>query len=82
MFLRDYLSSGEGICVYSRHLRPTHRCARPRSLGQHCVPERLECSLLLVTDLPWGVVQETQVPSLGPEDSLEEGMATHSSVLT
>ena len=25
--------------------------------------------------------KETQVPSLGPEDSLEEGMATHSSYL-
>ena len=27
------------------------------------------------------VVQETQVQSLGREDSLEEGMATHSSIL-
>ena len=26
-------------------------------------------------------MQETQVPSLGKEDPLEEGMATHSSVL-
>ena len=26
-------------------------------------------------------MQETQVPSLGQEDLLEEGMATHSSVL-
>ena len=25
--------------------------------------------------------EETQVPSLGPEDPLEEGMATHSSYL-
>ena len=25
--------------------------------------------------------QETQVPSLGPEDSLEEEMVTHSSIL-
>ena len=25
--------------------------------------------------------QEMQVPSLGPEDPLEEGMATHSSIL-
>jgi len=24
--------------------------------------------------------QETQIPSLGPEDPLEEGMATHSSI--
>ena len=50
--LRDYFSSGKGICVYSRRLRPTHRCARPGSLGQHCVPESLECSLPLVTNLP------------------------------
>ena len=27
------------------------------------------------------VIQETQVPSLGQEDSLEEGMATCSSIL-
>ena len=33
-----------------------------------------------VKNLP--AVQELQVPSLGQEDSLEEGMATHSSVLT
>ena len=26
-------------------------------------------------------MQETQVPSLGREDPLEEGMATHSSIL-
>ena len=26
-------------------------------------------------------VQETQIPSLGQEDPLEEGMATHSSIL-
>ena len=33
----------------------------------------------MVKNLP--VTQETQVRSLGWEDSLEEGMATHSSVL-
>ena len=32
-----------------------------------------------VKNLP--AVQETQVPSLGLEDSLEKGMATHSSLL-
>ena len=33
----------------------------------------------MATNLP--VVQETQVRSLGQEDSLENGMATHSSIL-
>ena len=33
-----------------------------------------------VENLP--VVQETQVRSLGQEDPLEKGMATHSSILT
>ena len=33
----------------------------------------------MVKNLP--VMQETQVQSLGQEDPLEEGMATHSSVL-
>ena len=32
----------------------------------------------MVKNLP--VMQETQVQSLGQEDSLEEGMATHSSI--
>ena len=33
----------------------------------------------MVRNLP--AVWETQVPSLGREDPLEEGMATHSSIL-
>ena len=33
----------------------------------------------MVKDLP--AMQETQVQSLGKEDSLEKGMATHSSIL-
>ena len=33
----------------------------------------------VVKNLP--AMQETQVPSLGAEDSLEEEMATHSSIL-
>ena len=33
----------------------------------------------MVKNLP--VVQETQVRSLGQEDALEKGMATHSSIL-
>ena len=33
----------------------------------------------MVKNLP--AMQETQIPALGGEDPLEEGMATHSSVL-
>ena len=33
----------------------------------------------MVKNLP--AMQETQVPSLGQEDPLEKGMATHSSIL-
>ena len=33
----------------------------------------------MVKDLP--AMQETRVPSLGQEDPLEKGMATHSSIL-
>ena len=33
----------------------------------------------MVKNLP--AVQESRVPTLGPEDPLEEGMATHSSIL-
>ena len=40
-----------------------------------------ECSLVseMIENLP--EVQETWVPSLGQEDPLEKGMATHSSIL-
>ena len=33
----------------------------------------------MVKNLP--AIQETRVPSLGPEDPLEMGVATHSSIL-
>ena len=33
----------------------------------------------MVKNLP--AVQESRVPTLGPEDPLEEGVATHSSIL-
>ena len=36
---------------------------------------------LLVKNLPIQETEETQVPSLGQEDPLEEGMATNSSIL-
>ena len=38
-------------------------------------------SLVAWTIKNLSTVQETWVPSLGCEDSLEEGMATHSSIL-
>ena len=39
---------------------------------------RASCRVLVVKNLP--AMQETQVQSLGWEDPLEEGMATHSSI--
>ena len=41
--------------------------------------EALWASFMVVKNLP--AMQETQVQSLGPEDPLEKGMATHSSIL-
>ena len=38
-------------------------------------------SLMAQTVKSLPVMQETWVQSLGPEDSLEQGMATHSSIL-
>ena len=38
-------------------------------------------ALLVKTHLPVQETQETQVRSLGREDPLEEGLATHSSIL-
>ena len=49
-----------------------------------CVPEKNGPSPMSqqVKDLPTTqVTQETRVQSLGREDALEEGMATHSSIL-
>ena len=37
--------------------------------------------LVVKTHLPIQETQETRVPSLGPENPLEEGMAAHSSIL-
>ena len=37
--------------------------------------------MTLVAKNPSATMQETQVPSLGQEGPLEEGMATHSSIL-
>ena len=57
------------------------------SVSQQSFPKQSNCR----NSAPYRVVaqtvknspanEETQVPSLGPEDPLEEGMATHSSYL-
>ena len=47
----------------------------------HFSTETLRTSLVAQTVKSLPAVQETQVPSLGWEDPLEEGMATHSSIL-
>ena len=41
----------------------------------------VEVALVLKNPLPMREVQENWVQSLGREDALEEGMATHSSIL-
>ena len=41
----------------------------------------VDCLRLALTAKHLPAVQESRVPSLGREDSLEEGMATHSSIL-
>ena len=45
------------------------------------VRSALPASLVVQTIKNLPAMQETQVPSLGREDSLEKGMATHSSIL-
>ena len=47
----------------------------------HFSTETLRASLVAQTVKSLPAVQETQLPSLGWEDPLEEGMATHSSIL-
>ena len=46
-----------------------------------CVQQAFHGALVVKNLLPMQEVQETQVQSLGREDPLQEGMATHSSVL-
>ena len=46
------------------------------------LPERRVASLVANTVKNLPAMQETQVQSLSWEDSLEKGMATHSSILT
>ena len=45
------------------------------------IPILFEASLVVQTVKNLPAMQETQVPSLGREDPLEKGMATHSSIL-
>ena len=45
----------------------------------HMVPEQLDIHRPIVKNLP--AMRETQVRSLGQEDPLEKGMATHSNIL-
>ena len=46
-------------------------------------PQKLNCFFCLVTQMVKNLpaMQETQVQSLGLEDPLEKGIATHSSIL-
>ena len=46
------------------------------------MPARASQVALVVKNLPASPVQETMVRSLGQKDPLEEGLATHSSILT
>ena len=46
-----------------------------------CVYGYIWASLVAQTIENLPAVQETQVPSLGPEDSLEKGTVTHSNIL-
>ena len=60
------------------------RRSEVRSHSPHCFGASLDTSLAsavaqMVKNLP--AMQETQVRSLGPEDPLEKGTATHSSIL-
>ena len=48
-------------------------------LGQFLCHDKASLVAQTVKNLP--AVQETQVQSLGPEDPLEEGMATHFRIL-
>ena len=55
----------------------------PLQLVTACVPQFTTALLVLVAQMVKNVpaIQETGVRSLGQEDPLEKGMATHSSIL-
>ena len=46
---------------------------------QHLISVRVSLVAQIVKNLP--IMQETRVPSLSREDTLEKGMATHSTIL-
>ena len=71
-----------GICqlLGKRPLWGWHEgCRGWKSFGEECSFLRACLVAQMVKNLP--AVQETQVRSLGQEDPLEKGMATHSSIL-
>ena len=56
-------------------------CKRVVSRAQFLTPDALFFRVSLVAQLVKNPMQETLVRSLGQEDTLEKGMATHSSIL-
>ena len=61
-------------------LEPKHSAARAQALDLFCSTTQLTSLVAQMVKNP-PAVQETQVRSLGQEDPLEKGMATHSSIL-
>ena len=69
------------ILVYFFPLRSASQTRRIRCTERERVSCYLGASLVALTVKNLSAMQETQVRSLGLEDPLEEGMATHCSIL-
>ena len=69
------------LCLQGEHPgEASEVCGCPNSACQSCfLLSQSSLVAQMVKNLP--VKQETWIPSLGREDSLEKGMATHSSIL-
>ena len=81
-FDRGWILSRNGIQLAFQREETVKANAPAETHTVHCrVKEQSGCSLVVQVVENLSTMQETQVRSLGQEDPLEEGMATHTSVL-
>ena len=80
-FDRGWILSRNGIqLAFQREETVKANAQAEAHIAHYRVKEQSGCSLMVQVVENLSAMQETQVRSLGQEDPLEEGMATHTSV--
>ena len=77
-FLADFLESCSFICMFGL---PHLHCFKKKKICYYTILHKLQASLEAQTVKNLPAMQETWVSSLGWDNPLEEGMATHSCIL-